>query len=197
MLKDLLLILIAYLIGSFSTSYLVAKLFAEIDIRDYGSGNPGSTNILRTLGTKAAICTFLGDFLKGILAVYLGSTFGGATVALLCGIAVVIGHNWSIFLGFKGGKGIATTVGVVASVKPLIALICVSMGIVILFRFKYVSLASIVGVIILPPTIAIYGSDYFLFGLVLAVLAIYRHNENIERLLAGNERKIGERSSVN
>ncbi len=195
--KNFLLILIAYFIGSFSTSYLVAKLFAKIDIREYGSGNAGSTNILRTLGAKAAALTFLGDLLKGIVAVYLGDTFGGATTALLCGVAVVIGHNWPIFLEFKGGKGIATTIGVVASIKPLVAFICVSIGLAILFRFKYVSLASIIAIIILPFTIIIYGLNYFLFGLILALLAIYRHRENIKRLLAGNERKIGEKSSVN
>lgn len=197
MIKDLLLILIAYLIGSFSTSYLIAKLFAKIDIREHGSGNPGSTNVLRTLGAKAAAFTFLGDLLKGAIAAYLGSTFGGANVALLCGIAVVIGHNWPIFLEFKGGKGIATTIGVIISIKPLIALICVSIGVAVLFKFKYVSLASVVGIIILPLTIIIYGFNYFLFGLILALLAVYRHRENIKRLLAGNERKIGEKTSAN
>ena len=197
MFKDLLLILIAYLIGNFSTSYLIAKLFAKIDIREHGSGNPGSANILRTLGKKAAAFTFLGDLLKGATAAYLGNAFGGTTVALLCGIAVVAGHNWPIFLKFKGGKGIATTIGVIISIKPLIALICVSIGIAVLFRFKYVSLASIVGIIILPFTIIIYGFNYFLFGLILALLAIYRHHENIKRLLAGNERKIGEKSGAN
>lgn len=197
MLKNLLLILAAYLIGNFSTSYLIAKLFAEIDIREHGSGNPGSTNILRTLGAKAAAFTFAGDLLKGAVAGYLGNRFGGATVALLCGIAVVAGHNWPVFLEFKGGKGIATTIGVMISVKPLIALICVSIGVAILFKFRYVSLASILGITLLPFIIVIYGFDHFLFGLILALLAIYRHRENIKRLLAGNERKIGEKSSVN
>ncbi len=197
MLKNLLLILVAYLIGNFSTSYLIAKLFAEIDIREHGSGNPGSTNILRTLGAKAAAFTFAGDLLKGAVATYLGNRFGGTTVALLCGIAVVAGHNWPVFLEFKGGKGIATTIGVIISIKPLIALLCVSIGIAVLFKFKYVSLASIVGIIVLPFTIIIYGFNYFLFGLILALLAIYRHRENIKRLLAGNERKIGEKSGAN
>ncbi len=195
--KNLLLILIAYLIGSFSTSYLIARLSAKIDIREHGSGNPGSANILRTLGKKAAAFTFLGDLLKGAAAVYLGNTFGGTAMALLCGIAVVVGHNWPIFLKFKGGKGIATTIGVMISVKPLIALICVSIGVAILFKFRYVSLASILGITLLPFIIVIYGFDHFLFGLILALLAIYRHRENIKRLLAGNERKIGEKSSVN
>lgn len=194
---NILIVLIAYFIGNFSTSYLVAKLFAKIDIREHGSGNAGSTNVLRTLGVKAAALTFLGDLLKGVIAVYLGNKYGGSMLALLCGVAVVIGHNWPVFLGFKGGKGIATTIGVVIAIKPLVALICVSIGVVILFRFKYVSLASITAISVLPFTIIIYGLNYFLFGLILALLAIYRHRENIKRLLAGNERKIGEKSSVN
>lgn len=195
--KAFLLILAAYFAGNFSTSYLVAKLFAKIDIREHGSGNPGSANVLRTLGKKAAILVFLGDLLKGAVAAYLGKVFCGTTVALLCGIAVVVGHNWPVFLGFKGGKGIATTIGVIVAIKPLIALVCVSIGVAILFKFRYVSLASIIGIIILPFIIVIYGLNYFLFGLILALLAIYRHRENIKRLLAGNERKIGEKSSAN
>lgn len=197
MLKNLLLLLLAYLLGNFSTSYLIAKFIAKIDIRDHGSGNPGSTNVLRTLGARAAAFTFLGDFLKGMLAVGLGAILGSPSLALICGIAVVVGHNWPIFLGFKGGKGIATTMGVVIVIKPLIALLCIAIGLAILFKFKYVSLASIIAIILLPFTIVIYGFDYFLFGLILALLAIYRHRENIQRLLAGQERKIGEKSRVN
>ncbi len=193
---NLLLILIAYFIGNFSTSYFVGKLFAKIDIRDHGSGNAGSTNVLRTLGIKAAACTFLGDLFKGVLAVYLGNKFGGETLALACGVSVVIGHNWPIFLGFKGGKGIATTIGVALTIKPFVALICISIGVVILYKYKYVSLASIVAISLLPFTIVIYGLNYLLFGLILALSAIYRHRENIKRLLAGNERKIGEKSRV-
>lgn len=195
--KHVLLILAAYLIGNFSTSYLIARLFAKIDIREYGSGNPGSTNILRTLGAKAAAFTFLGDLLKGVLAVLLAKIFGGPTLALVCGLTVVIGHNWPVFLGFRGGKGIATTMGVVLAIKPFIALVCISIGVTILFKFKYVSLASLIAITLLPFAIVIYGFNYFLFGLILALLAIYRHRENIQRLLAGNERKIGEKSSVN
>ncbi len=194
---NLLLIFLAYFIGNFSTSYLLAKLFAKIDIREYGSGNAGSTNILRTLGKKAAVLTLIGDLMKGVLAVLLGKTFGGPTVALLCGIAVVVGHNWPVFLRFKGGKGIATTIGVVLVIKPLIAIICISIGIAILIKFKYVSLASVIATTILPLTILIYGFNYFLFGLILALLAIYKHRENIKRLLTGDERKIGEKASLN
>lgn len=191
------LILIAYFIGNFSTSYFVGRLFAKIDIRDHGSGNAGSTNVLRTLGKKAAVLTLLGDLFKGVLAIYLGNRFGTTElIALACGVAVVIGHNWPAFLGFKGGKGIATTIGVALAIKSLVALICISIGIVILYKYKYVSLASIIAISLFPFTLIIYGLNYFLFGLILALLAVYKHRENIKRLLAGNERKIGEKSRV-
>ena len=194
--ENLLVILLSYFIGNFSTSFFIGKMFAKIDIREYGSGNAGSTNVLRTLGKKAAVITLLGDLVKGILAVYLGSRFGGESLALLCGVAVVIGHNWPILLGFKGGKGIATTIGVVLSIKSLMALICISIGLIILWKYKYVSLAAIVAISIFPFSIYRYGLNYFLFGLILAILAIYKHRENIKRLLAGNERKIGQKISV-
>jgi len=193
---NLLVILIAYLIGNFSTSYFVGKLFAKIDIREHGSGNAGSTNVLRTLGKKAAALTLLGDLLKGVLAIYLGNRFGTEFLALACGVAVVIGHNWPMLLGFKGGKGIATTMGVALAVKPIIALICISIGASILYKYKYVSLASIIAISLFPFILYIYGLNYFLFGLILALLAIYKHRENIKRLLAGNESKIGEKSRV-
>lgn len=193
---NLLLILISYFIGNFSTSYYIGRILGKIDIRDYGSGNAGSTNVLRTLGKKAAALTLLGDLLKGVVAIYIGTKFGTGLVVLACGVAVVIGHNWPILLGFKGGKGIATTIGVGLTVKPISALICIVIGIIILYRYKYVSLASIIAISVFPFTLLIYGVNYFIFGLILALLAIYKHRENIKRLLAGNERKIGDRSSV-
>lgn len=196
MATNLLLLFISYFIGNFSTSYIIGKMFGNIDIRDHGSGNAGSTNVLRTLGKKAAALTLLGDLLKGVLAIYLGNKFGTPLIALGCGIAVVVGHNWPVLLNFKGGKGIATTMGVALTVKPVAALICISIGIIILYKYKYVSLASIIAISLFPFALIIYGLNYFLFGLILALLAIYRHRENIKRLLAGNERKIGEKLSV-
>ncbi|KAB3538556.1 glycerol-3-phosphate 1-O-acyltransferase PlsY [Alkaliphilus pronyensis] len=183
-------ILVAYLLGNFSTSYFVGKIAANIDIRNYGSGNAGSTNVLRTLGLKAGAWAFLGDSLKGVIAVFLGKYYGGVTLMLLCGIAVIIGHNWPFVLRFKGGKGIATSIGVGLFVQPLSALICIIIGVIILFRFKYVSLASITAISLLPFVFIIHGTQYFLFGLALAIMAVYRHRGNIQRLLNGTERKI-------
>lgn len=188
--SKIILVLVAYLLGNFSTSFFVGKIFANIDIREHGSGNAGSTNVLRTLGIKAAALTFLCDLLKGVLAIYVGRKFGGESMALMCGVAVVIGHNWPVLLKFKGGKGIATTIGAVLMLKPLVAFICVSIGVGILFKYKYVSLASITAVSLLPVVISIFGMNYFIFGLILAFLGVYRHHQNIKRLLAGTENKI-------
>ncbi|GAB6088332.1 glycerol-3-phosphate 1-O-acyltransferase PlsY [Alkaliphilus crotonatoxidans] len=189
------IVILAYLIGNFATSYLVGKLIGNIDIRHHGSGNAGSTNVLRTLGLKAGALTFLGDSLKGILAVILGRAYGGEALALICGVAVVIGHNWPVFLKFKGGKGIATSIGVGLMIHPPSALICIAIGLFILAITKYVSLASISAITLLPLVLYILkGKDFILFGLILAMMALYRHRSNIKRLLSGTERKITEKS---
>ncbi len=190
------IVILAYLIGNFATSILVGKLLANIDIRHHGSGNAGSTNVFRTLGLKAGALTFLGDSIKGIVAVLIGKAFGGETLGVICGVAVIIGHNWPVFLKFKGGKGIATSIGVGFMVHPLSAFICVTIGIVILFISKYVSLASVTAITLLPLVLYLLkGKEYLPFGLILAAMAIYRHRGNIERLLKGTERKITKKTS--
>ncbi|WP_192929592.1 glycerol-3-phosphate 1-O-acyltransferase PlsY [Alkaliphilus serpentinus] len=188
--RDLMLILIAYFLGNFSTSFIVGKIYGRIDIRKHGSGNAGTTNVYRTLGAKAGALALIGDALKGVLAVYIGQRYGGTNLALLCGAAAIIGHNWPVILKFKGGKGIATSIGVVFMVQPLSATICIAFGLVILFKFKYVSLASVSAISILPIILYFYGRNYFIFGLVLAIMAVYRHRANIQRLLKGTENKI-------
>ncbi|MDF2546869.1 MAG: acyl-phosphate glycerol 3-phosphate acyltransferase [Anaerosolibacter sp.] len=194
MVLKVLAILLSYTIGNFSTSIIVSKLWAGIDIRKYGSGNAGATNVLRTLGMKAGLVTFIGDALKAILAVWIGSRLGGEGTALICGIAVVIGHNWPIFLGFKGGKGIASSIGVGLFVNPIVAIICIIVGVLIVAKTKYVSLGSVVAISLLPVLLLFSGFKFFLFGLVLALMAIYRHKENISRLLKGTESKLGQKS---
>lgn len=190
------IVLLAYFLGNFSASYVIGKLTANIDIRHHGSGNAGTTNVMRTLGYKAAVMTLIIDCLKGVLAVYIARRYGSENLALVAGIAVVIGHNWPILLGFKGGKGIATTIGVGLSIHTSIALICIFIGIILLIKFKYVSLSSIVGITLLPVLMISQGWNYFIFGLILCLLAIYRHKENIQRLLNGTERKITEKLKV-
>jgi glycerol-3-phosphate acyltransferase PlsY len=187
-------VLLSYTIGNFSTSIIVSKLWAGIDIRKYGSGNAGATNVLRTLGMKAGLVTFIGDALKAILAVWAGSQLGGEGTALICGVAVVIGHNWPVFLGFKGGKGIASSIGVGLFVNPMVAIICIIVGVLIVAKTKYVSLGSLVAIGLLPVLLLFSGFKFFLFGLILALMAIYRHKENISRLLKGTESKLGQKS---
>lgn len=188
------LILIAYLLGNFSTSFIVGKLMGNIDIRNHGSGNAGSTNVFRTLGLKAGLLAFIGDSIKGVLAVYLARRFGGDTVALIAGVAAIVGHNWPFVLKFKGGKGIATSIGVALMIHPTSALICIAIGVVILIVFKYVSLASVSAIALLPIFLYFQGRDYFIFSIIISVMAIFRHRENIKRLLNGTERKITSKS---
>ncbi|AKL95601.1 glycerol-3-phosphate acyltransferase PlsY [Clostridium aceticum] len=193
---QLLILVIAYMLGNFSASYIIGKLSANIDIRNYGSGNAGTTNVMRTLGYKAAVFTLLADCLKGVLAVYIARRLGSENLAMMAGVAVVLGHNWPILLGFKGGKGIATTIGVALSIHFTIALVCVVIGIIILILSKYVSLGAIVAITLFPILLVSQGWNYFVFGLMLCVLAIYKHRENIQRLRQGTERKITEKLKV-
>lgn len=186
---------IAYFLGNFATSYIVSMRSAKIDIRQHGSGNAGATNVLRVLGAKAAAVTFIGDALKGVLAVILGRYLGGSYGAILGGLFVVIGHNWPILLRFKGGKGIATTIGTMLAMNPLVVLIVFAIGVVILAATRYVSLASIVGMIILPITMILLKQppEYIIFSVILALLAVYRHRTNIGRLMKGTESKLGQK----
>ncbi len=194
---NILAIIISYFIGNFSTSLLISKFWAGIDIRKHGSGNAGATNVLRTLGIKAGILTFLGDALKGVIAVWIGRKIGGEDIALLCGIAVVMGHNWPVLFGFKGGKGISTSIGIVFAVYAPIAVICILIGIVMIIRTRYISLGSIIGISLLPLLFLTISFKYFLFGLALAIMALFRHSANIRRLLHGTESKLGEKSGIN
>lgn len=184
---------IAYLLGNFSTAYLVSKAFGNIDIRKHGSGNAGSTNVLRVLGVKAAVMVLLGDALKGVAAVLIGRYLAGGYGEIIAGIAVVVGHNWPMLLGGKGGKGIATTIGLMLPIDPFLVLWIVAVGVAIIAVTRYVSLASITGVIIFPiAMIATHKPlEYILFSIILSAMAIFKHRSNIGRLLSGKESKIG------
>ena len=144
MIKPMIIIVFCYLLGNISTSLVVSKLWANIDIRKYGSGNAGATNVVRTLGLKAGVLTLLGDAIKGVIAILLARKFGGVDIALLSGIAVVAGHNWPILFGFKGGKGIATTIGVALTINLFSTLICLIFGILIIIKTKYIDRKSVV-----------------------------------------------------
>lgn len=201
MFKYLIVFIISYFLGNISTSYIIAKKMMGVDIRTQGSGNAGSTNVLRTLGKKAGLFTFLGDLLKGIVSVLLAGVIGNyigidpLSAEYVAVIGVVSGHNWPVFLGFKGGKGVATSLGSMIAVNPIIALSCFLVFLIIVYITKYVSLGSVVS-ISLSPIIMIFiqNKKGFLATLFLALSVIYTHRENIKRLLNNTERKIGEKS---
>jgi glycerol-3-phosphate acyltransferase PlsY len=196
-------VLAAYLVGSLSFAVIVSQLMGLNDPRSYGSKNPGATNVLRSGSKKAAILTLLLDAIKGWLPVALILTFGqpyglGTGVAALAGLAAFLGHLYPVFFGFKGGKGVATAVGVLVGVNGLLALATVGTFVIVVYFSRYVSLASMVA--------AVFAPVFYLFGdgvawqaagaevlclSVMALLLVWRHRENINRLLAGTESKLG------
>lgn len=191
-------ILLCYIIGSVSNAYLVVKYFKGIDIRTVGSGNPGATNVQRVAGNKLAFLVFLLDMLKGVVAVLIGRIIGGEFYSLWCGVAVIVGHNWPLFFGLKGGKGTATSLGVIWLTVPKIALIITVVGITSIIVTRYVSLASILAAPLFPILIFISGKpwQYIVFGLVLMSMTLYRHRSNIERLMKGQESRLGDKVNV-
>jgi len=188
-------ILISYLIGCFSSAYFLGKMSKNIDIRSYGSGNAGATNALRVLGKKMGALTFVLDILKGVIAVFIGQIILGFNGSLLASLFVVLGHNFPAFLGFKGGKGIATSLGALLILNWQTGLICLIIGVVFIVITKYVSLGSIMATIS-APIVIVFTSDsidkyLYLTTLLLAFLSIFRHKTNIIRLFKGKESKLG------
>lgn len=190
----------AYLLGSVNSSILVGRLFGIKDIRQHGSGNAGATNTLRTIGKKAAVLVFVGDVLKGVAAVLLARLIvfllhTDATAAVLsAALLVVVGHDYPIYFGFKGGKGIATSAAVIFMTKPLLGLIVLAVAILMMVTARYVSLGSVAASVAFPIAAAIlYPNDilYLVFAIALCLLAVYRHKENIKRLIKGTESKLG------
>ena len=202
MLVYLIIIITAYLLGNISTSYIVAKRLAGVDIRTQGSGNAGSTNVLRTLGKKAGALTFIGDVLKGLIAVLIarfiayGANLDDTTCAYIAVVAVVLGHNYPVFLGFKGGKGVATSLGSMLGMNPLVALLCLGFFIIIVAITKYVSLGSMLGIGLSPVIMMLnHNTKGVLVTLFLTISVVITHKENIKRLLNGTERKLGQKKN--
>ena len=187
-------IIIAYFLGNISGGMIFGKLLFNKDIRDYGSKNAGTTNALRVFGIKAGALTFIVDLLKSILACFIGMKLLGLNGVLLAGIFVVIGHNWPVFLNFKGGKGIASSFGFIIFLDYKIAIVAIILFITIVVLTKYISLGSILTTtLVLPISYIFFGyrNIYVLLTfLFLASLSIFRHNSNIIRLINGNENKI-------
>ena len=199
----LFLILIAcYLLGSVPSGYLIGKAFKGIDIRDFGSGNIGFTNVLRAIGTFPALIVLIIDITKGIMAVYLGFFFAQLTgidcqvMGGIGGLASIVGHNWPIFLKFKGGKGVAVTAGVFLALTPIPFLLSLLVMIGIIVLTRYVSLGSIVAAGSLPFFVFWLRNNarlYLFLSIIAALFILFKHRNNIQRLLRSKESKIGEK----
>lgn len=187
--------IIAYLIGSFSSAYVVGKVFKKIDITKLGSGNPGTTNAMRVMGKKFGLLTFALDFLKGIIASLVGLYLYGYYGGLLASLFVVVGHNWPVFFKFKGGKGIATTIGALSILQFQLTLISVIIGITVAVIWRYVSFGSLVFLAFnfILSFSGIIAIDIYtqLVYFLLFISGAHRHKENIKRLINGTENRIG------
>lgn len=196
LLKWILVAVIAYFIGNISPSYLLGKCIRQKDIRDYGSGNAGSTNALRVFGKKIGLLTFVVDIFKGMLAAFVGSKIEPYIGMYVAALFVIIGHNWPVLLRFKGGKGIASSIGIYLFLDPKIALIAASVSFLIIWLTRYVSLGSLVGsflIFMMVFAFRIQNPQFVVLTFLLALLAFYRHKENIKRLRNGTESKIGQK----
>ena len=210
--------ILAYLIGSVNSGVLISKKMAGFDVREKGSHNAGSTNVLRTVGKKAALLTLVCDILKGVVAVLLAFAIGNIgnftshQLSILCQLAaffVVFGHTFPIFFGFKGGKGVATSLGVLLVLNWQIGIICLVFALVVMAISRYVSLGSISAAVLFPVLVAFIETDYLtgfkyfggyikggdriswiIFGIALALLVIFNHRSNIVRLREGKENKL-------
>lgn len=186
------LVVCAYLVGSIPTGLLLAKAFGGLDIRSAGSGNIGATNVYRTMGRKVGILTLVGDCLKGVVPVVAAIRLDLPVEWIaVVGLAAFLGHVYTVFLGFKGGKGVATALGVFLAVSPLSVLAALAVFSLVLYKWRYVSLASITSAALMPSLVALIDKKPALVGmsLVIAALVIYKHRENIQRLKAGTENK--------
>lgn len=197
--------LVAYLLGSISFSVIISKKMAGFDVREKGSGNAGATNMLRSVGKKAAVLTLLCDALKGVVAIIFAIIVGAiakesdkALLVQIAGILVVVGHTYPVFFGFKGGKGVATALGVLLITNWKIGLICLVFALVIMALTRIVSAGSVVAAVLFPVLVLFMhtnytiseGSSYFVYSIILAVIVLFNHRSNIKRILSGTENKL-------
>lgn len=187
-------VVLGYLLGSLPFAVIVSRIFGLADPRSFGSGNPGATNVLRTGNKKAALLTLIGDALKGWIAMQIAAALGADGVGVVvAGVAAFFGHVFPLFLKFKGGKGVATALGVLAGLSGWLALICAGVWLVVAFVTRYSSLAALLAAVAAPaaalylqlPPPAVFAAT------AMAAILVQRHRENIRRLLAGTESKIG------
>ena len=204
------MLLIAYVIGSINFSVIFSKKFAGFDVREKGSGNAGSTNMLRSVGKGAAALTLICDILKGVVAISIAIIFGNMfkdtnkeLLVQIAGIAVVIGHTFPIFFGFKGGKGVATSLGILLMSNWQIGLICLVFALILMILTRMVSLGSCAAAVLFPVltlfindnytvlTEGKNGTTYFIYSLILAIIVLFNHRSNIKRILNGTENRLG------
>ena len=215
MVAYIIMAIIAYLIGSINFSIIISKKMAGFDVREKGSGNAGSTNVLRTVGKKAALITLVCDILKGVFSVLIalligaiaGNNASSAVVVEVAALAVVIGHTFPIFFGFKGGKGVATSLGVILIVNWKIGLICLVFALALMLLTRMVSLGSI-SASVLFAVLTIFMRDsyiggiefefsFIIFGILLAALVIYNHRSNLKRIINGTENRLNFKKKEN
>ena len=195
--------IIAYLIGSINFSVILSKKMAGFDVREKGSGNAGTTNMLRTVGKKGAAITLICDILKGVVAILIAILIekmvegsNGALLVQVAGVAVILGHTFPIFFKFKGGKGVATSLGVLIMSNWQIGLICLVFALILIILTQMVSVGSIAAAILYPvltifiPQNYIIPGNYIIYSIVLAVIIVFNHRENVKRLLSGTENRI-------
>ena len=205
MVIDVVMAIIAYLIGSINFSVIISKKVAGFDVREKGSGNAGSTNMLRSVGKGAAVLTLLCDILKGVVAILIAIGIGNLVkdadkglLVQIAGVAVVLGHTFPIFFGFKGGKGVATSLGILLMTNWQIGLICLVFALVLMVLTQMVSLGSCAAAVLFPVLtlfikehyIVAEGGNYFIYSVILAVILLYNHRSNIKRMLNGTENKL-------
>ena len=205
MIAYVIMALIAYLIGSINFSVIISKKMAGFDVREKGSGNAGSTNVLRTVGKKAAIITLICDILKGIVSICIALIISkiakeqsASILVELAALFVVVGHTFPIFFDFKGGKGVATSLGVILVINWKIGLICLVFALILMAITRMVSLGSISAAVLFAVLtlfirdsyIVNYDVSFILFGILLAVLVIFNHRSNLKRIISGTENKL-------
>ncbi len=182
-------IIVSYLLGNISPAILIGKV-KRVDIRKEGSGNAGTTNVLRVIGKKAAAATLAIDMAKGAAAVLIGGYIGGQSLELACGMAVLAGHIWPFMFGFRGGKGIATAFGIILTIEPLLGLIEGIVALIFFLISRRVSVGSIAAALLLPAASFYFNPDYLPWTAGMALIVLFKHRLNIKRLLKGEEPKV-------
>jgi glycerol-3-phosphate acyltransferase PlsY len=194
--KALFLMALCYLIGSIPFSLIFGMALGKVDIRTRGSGNIGATNVLRTSGIAVALLALAADLCKGLAAAWIGTAAGGPVLAALCAAAVITGHCYSIFLNFKGGKGVATAAGIIAFLMPNVFVVVLIIFISMVTITRYVSMGSVIGAISFPLLTAFVFPQplpYIIMSIYMIALVLYRHKDNLIRLKDGKESKITDR----